>query len=94
MTRVDAIAVREPSNDGHFFGCGQNNSNDRGTSRAERTFDSEAWIFSIDAYGEMYWMLELAGSDPNNNRLQDSCKGLTYDKVNEKVIAAIETDSP
>ena len=49
MTRVDAIAVRNP---GTIFGCGQNNYEDRLVAASERERDSEAWIFKMDADGE------------------------------------------
>ena len=61
MTRVDAIASREPSDSGLFFGCGQNNYNDRAVSVRERPADSEAWFFSMNTNGEVIWMLKLAG---------------------------------
>ena len=73
MTRVDAIAVRQPAVGGHFFGCGQNNSDDRGLSSTERYRISEAWLFSMDSDGEARWIMRLAGSSLSSTSLVDSC---------------------
>ena len=53
MTRVEAIAIRTTSRDGHFYGCGQNNSYDRAIEAVNKERDSEAWFFSMDVDGEI-----------------------------------------
>ena len=74
MTRVNAIAVRESSNQGNFFGCGANNYIDRGVQPGQRTSDSEAWIFSMNGDdGKVNWMLKFSGVSLDTNRLSDSC---------------------
>ena len=61
MTRLDAIAPREPSRSGQFFGCGSNFYGDLGTSVGDRPAHSEAWIFYMDSDGDMKWSMEMSG---------------------------------
>ena len=74
MTSVDAVAVREDANQGHFFGCGQNNERDRGIRPNDRTKESDAWFFSMRGNGEIDWIISLHGATLNSEmRLSDSC---------------------
>ena len=80
MTSVDAVAVREDANQGHFFGCGQNNERDRGISANDRTKESDAWFFSMRGNGEIDWIISLRGATLNQDmRLSDSCQGIVFD---------------
>jgi hypothetical protein len=62
MTRVNAIALRSSATKGQFFGCGQNNTDDRGITIAQRQSTSESMIFSMNSDGEIQWILKLSGS--------------------------------
>jgi len=72
MTRVDAIAVR-PGKDGLFFGCGQNNYEDRGVAVEDRDRTSEAWFFAMDTAGSARWTIKMAGAALDSSSLSDSC---------------------
>lgn len=78
MTRVDSIAVR-PGKRGLFFGCGQNNFEDRGVLVEDRDRTSEAWFFSMDTAGSANWMMKLAGAARDPSTLSDSCQGMVFD---------------
>ena len=81
MTSVNAVAVREDANQGHFFGCGQNNERDRGISLSDRTKESDAWFFSMRGNGEVDWIISLHGATLDSDLLlSDSCQGIVFDK--------------
>ena len=74
MTRVDAIAYWKTSRQGRFFGCGSNNYDDRAVSPGVRPSNSDAWFFSMDADGQLNWLLNLAGKPlADDTLLSDSC---------------------
>ena len=95
MTRVDAIAAWQTSKSGKFFGCGSNNYDDRGLSPGLRPSDSEAWLFSMEADGQVNWLLKLAGATIQSDfMLSDSCQGMVFDTKTDKIVTVIETNSP
>ena len=74
MTRVNSVDFWQTSKQGKFFGCGSNDYDDRSESPGIRPSNSEAWFFSMDADGQVNWLLKLAG-DPidDDTLLSDSC---------------------
>ena len=91
---MNAIATCEDPREEYFFGCGEDNWEDRDRNGLLVRTDHEAWVFRINDNGEMHWGLKLSGRRPKfRSSSSDICTGMQYDVGTHNIAALIQTNS-